>query len=626
MTSQNAPQPMLPTGYKVTAGLIAVALTALLGGAGLSGVLVGNGFAGPHRGLFATLSGWLSHPGDPAAAWTGEPRPGPAWMVYTLVFAIAAVLLTGWWFAAVEWRSRQLRQEAHTPGLATTRDVAGVLDARGATEHAKKLRAANAAAPTPQIDAAELVTPLGDNDADGEPIALRPNDSLLVFGGSGSGKTWRTAVRQILFAPGAVALTTTKPDILRATCLARSKKGFIAVFDPEQIAEGWPDRLRWSPIAGSEDPDAATRRAEGLVAARPMGTGNSEASAFYAGRATVVIQCYLHAAALDGRRMPEIRRWSALTNNGEVLRILEKHRPDWAGDFRQATASGDPKTDANTMSTVSDILKPLASPKLMAAVDVEASESFDVEQFIGGANTLYLLSEGGAKSMAPFVSALTTEVHYRAKRLALRQREGRLDPYMRMVLDEVANVAPIPGLPDMLTDSGGRGISIMAFAHGRSQLRNRFGDGQARQLVESASALLILPGLMSHELLEEISALLGNIEVSRQIQVGPNQWRDDLREHRIMTTQAIRMMPDGQGLLLYRNQPGVKLRVRAWFEGDEQQAALVRASMDHYDRIIATGTIPEAEPAPVIDPTSAVEATSSADWVMDFTKGWGKRK
>ncbi|WP_433635590.1 type IV secretory system conjugative DNA transfer family protein [Nocardia sp. CA-120079] len=612
------PRPQVPVLYQWFGGAAAVALAALLGGAGLSGLLAGHGFATPAP-LFAILRDWWNHPGDPAAAWSRDPRPGPAWLVYTLVVLIAAALLAAWWRCALVWSARQKRRNSGSNGLASTRDVAGILGERGAKDRAIKLRASMAGQKAKDVDARELVMTLGHNVIDGAPIAIGPRDSLLAFGPSGSGKTWRMAVKPVLYAPGFVLTTTTKGDLLRATCLQRMRKGRVEVFDPEQIT-AWPSKTRWSLIAGSEDADTATRRTEGMVSARPMGGGNSDAARFYAGRATTVIQCYLHAAALDGRRMSDVRRWSGMTRNGDVLKILERHRPDWAADFAQVTHSGDPKTDANTMATVADILKPLASPKLMAAVDAPAAESLDLNELISGPNTLYLISEGAAQSMAPFVSALATEVHYLAKKRAMRMPDDRLDPPIRMILDEVANVAPIPHLASMLTDSGGRGITIWAFAHGLNQLRDRFGDTQARQIIDSVSARMILPGLMSHELLDDTSKLLGMVETWRPVPGGGDQWRDQPHERRAQSPEAIRTMPEDQALLVYRNQPGVRITIRAWFDGDAEQAALVEPSMAYYNKAVADGKLPPVLAEPVFDPSTASEVP--ANWVMDLTKGW----
>lgn len=618
--------PLFPPGVLMTIGAIVVVIAALLSGAALSGLLVGNGLAGPDRAVTKMLIQWPGHAGDPAAAWTRDPRPGPAWLIYTIaaVFIIAAGF--AWWVVSQRLNDRKLRTAGHTAGLATTRDVAGIIDADGARAHAVKLRAANGG--DTDDDPTELVTPLGVNTADGQEIALRPNDSLLVLGGSGQGKTWRTAVPQILFAPGPVAVTSTKADVLRATVLPRKRKGKVMVFDPENIAKGWPERSGWSPIAGADDPDAAIRRAAGLVAGRPMSGGSdSDAGAFYATRAAIVIRCYLHAAALDGRTMAEVRRWSTISQNDEVLRILQRHHSDFANDFVQATMSEDPKTTANTMSTVTNILEPLASPKLMAAVNVSAAESLDVADYVSDANTLYMLSSGKGQSMAPFVSALAAEVAYEAHQRSERSPAGRLDPYMKMVLDEVANVAPIPDLPGQLTDSGGRGIALILLAHGPDQLRARFGSIGARQLMDSASARAILPGLMSYEALDEVSKLLGTIDVTLPTQVGPNQWRDERTTKPVMSAQDIRMMAEGEALLVYRNLPGIKLRLKAWFDGDERQTALIKPSQEFYDKAVTAGVVPEIT-APVFDQRTGIEAgpvEAGPLAVVDFTKGWGKK-
>ncbi|WP_051038187.1 type IV secretory system conjugative DNA transfer family protein [Nocardia otitidiscaviarum] len=589
----------------------------MLSGAALSGLLSGHGFATPGS-MRATLSGWISNPADPAAAWASDPRPGTGWLVYTLAALVAALLFTAFWFGYVWWHSR--RRAAATPGLSTTRDVAGILDEDGAKAKALTLRPSLHGRSASEFTANELVTRLGINTADGQPIALHPTDSLLVFGPSGSGKTWRTAVAPVLFARGFVAVTSTKHDVLRATCWARAGRGDIKVFDPEDISE-WPNKARWSLIAGCEDPDTAIRRAEGMVAARPMGQG-SDASAFYVGRATTVIQCYLHAAATAGKRMTDVRRWAAHGANEEVAEILDQHQPEWAIDFRKATDSGDHRTDGNTMSTVANLLKPLASPALMAAIDVSAEESLNLDTLISGSNTLYLLSEGSGRSMAPFVSALLNELHYAAKRRASRMPEGRLDPPMELVLDEVANVAPIPELEAKVTDSGGRGIQIRMFAHGSDQLRVRWGATQAEQLLGSVSAQLILPGLHDNDLLERASKLLGKVDTWRAVPGANGEWRDQPHERLVMSPNEIRTMDAGEALLIYRNLPGIKLRVRAWWEGDEEQAALVKPSLAYYDKVVATGRyLPVGAPARAqVDPTDGIEITTLA--VSDFTKGW----
>lgn len=614
-TAELPSRPKVPVLYWAMGGIGTVACTSLFGGAALSGLLSGHGMAWPGN-IVATLTRWTDNFGDPAAAWNHDPRPGPAWLVYGLAAVIASAMLALWWWAAVVWGARQMRRRAPRDGLARTSDVAGLLGRDGAKQHGQRLRPSLAGTKLNKIDDDELVMTLGTNVADGEPIAIRPNDSLLILGGSGQGKTHRTGIKPVLSAPGFVLSTSTKADVLRATCLHRQNKGDVAVFDPEDLAPGWPNKARWSPLAGSEDPDTAIRRAGAIVSGRSGGgDADSEASRFYSSRATTLIKSYLHAAAVDGRRMSDVRRWSGVSKNREVIQILERHRPDWAAEFAQATEGGDPKTLANIMATVAGILAPLGSPKLMAAVDVDADESLNLEYLIGGSNSLYLLSEGQSESMAPYIAAMVTEVHYLAKRTADRMPDQRLDPFMRMVLDEVANIAAVKNLGGMLTDSGGRGIQMVLYVHGKNQLVNRFGTAAAHQIFESISGRLVIPGLMSQELLEDTSKLLGTVQSWRTVPGTGDQWRDQPIERPVMSPEAIRTMPEDQALLVYRNQPGVLLHIPAWWEdGDRTTGEVVRASQAHYDKIIAAGQIIDTG-APEYDTHHGVE-------VLDLTKGW----
>ena len=75
----------------------------------------------------------------------------------------------------------------------------------------------------------------------------------------------------ILDAPGAVVTTSTRPDNITVTHAARRSLGRpVAVFDPQGLAAGVPDGLRWSPVRGCDSPQTAMIRARGLSA----GTGN----------------------------------------------------------------------------------------------------------------------------------------------------------------------------------------------------------------------------------------------------------------------------------------------------------------------------------------------------------------
>ena len=77
--------------------------------------------------------------------------------------------------------------------------------------------------------------------------------------------------------------------------------------------------------------------------------------------------------------------------------------------------------------------------------------------------------------VAPLFAAMASEIHYNAAQAGQASPGGRLDPPLLMGLDEVTQICPVP-LPVWLADSGGKGIQVIAVAHGEAQLAARWGD------------------------------------------------------------------------------------------------------------------------------------------------------
>src|SRR5690606_24634776 len=99
-----------------------------------------------------------------------------------------------------------------------------------------------------------------------------------------------------------------RPSLWRTR--ARSKHGPVAGFDPQQLAEGLPAGLRWSPVRGCQDPLTAMIRATGLASATGLSTGGVESGGFWEGKTRTALQALLHAAALDDRSPRELFSWT----------------------------------------------------------------------------------------------------------------------------------------------------------------------------------------------------------------------------------------------------------------------------------------------------------------------------
>lgn len=100
-----------------------------------------------------------------------------------------------------------------------------------------------------------------------------------------------------------------------------------------------------------------------------------------------------------------------------------------------------------------------------------------------------------------------------ARTLAAAQPGGRLDPPLLLLLDEAANIAPIPSLPNLMSDGAGTGITTVTVLQSLAQARARWGDAGADAMWDASTTKVILGGLAHADDLQRISRLAGDIDV-----------------------------------------------------------------------------------------------------------------
>jgi len=539
-----------------TAVILLIA-TTLLGGA-LSGLLFGHGWAWPSAlRLGDTLLGLATHPTEPAEAYGNPtaaalPAAGPFWWTVGALTALE-VLTVGFAAAAVISRRAQ-------PGLATRRQMRAALAGGDAGK------------------------PYGSYL--GLPVALRGEDSALTIAPARAGKTTRLAVGRIVDAPGVVVATSTKSDLVHLTAHAREGGHRAHVFDPDRLLH-WPNLCRWDIVAGCDDVREALTRARAMVAARPLQAGRN--SSFFEGASETVLRCLLHAAALEQLSMRDVLAWARDFTDERPYEILRTHpdaAPGWLEDLRKFARAGAPETVSSTAMSLGLVLKALADERVLDLLCPEPGDGLDVDAFVAaGADTLYLISEGGEGiSTAPLVTAFASAVVTAARRHSQSCPGGRLDPALTLVLDEAANVAPLPDLPLLMSDGGGRGMTTWAFVQSFAQLRARWGRDGAESIWGASCAKLLLGGCTEADDLDRISRIVGERWARRQshtaktglLPVGDGSTSTSRERERILPVQDLARLPVGTALLLYRALPPALIALPAWWQRPD--AATIKAS------------------------------------------------
>ena len=180
---------------------------------------------------------------------------------------------------------------------------------------------------------------------------------------------------------------------------------------------------------------------------------------------------------------------------------------------------------------------------------------------------------------------LLGEVIDAAKHHAARSHTGRLDPPLRIVGDEIANVAPLPKLPGLLSDSRGVGIQWFAAFQSVAQIHARWGEDDGRQILANLNcSLMILGGLQDEKALDRFSALVGDTdvtEVSATLDAANTATGSSITvtERTALRAEEIRLIPDGQALVIYRNAPAMLVTLTPWThrpDGPDTAAAIAR--------------------------------------------------
>jgi type IV secretory pathway TraG/TraD family ATPase VirD4 len=285
-----------------------------------------------------------------------------------------------------------------------------------------------------------------------------------------------------------------------------------------------------------------------------------------------VLRGYLHAAALSGRSVRDILAWSSRPTDPTPVRIL-KSEPQAAGGWAEelaAQAGADPKQRDSVWSGVRRAVDSLADPRVLDTCSPSPQDGFDPAAFLRDHGSLYLLGSTGAQlTVAPLISALLEDLLDTAHTLAAGSAHGRLDPPVLLVLDEAANIAPIPTLPNLLADGGGCGITPVVVLQSLAQARARWGEAGADAMWDAATTKVIFGGLAHADDLNKISRLAGEIDAPHLTcshgNAGPSH-STTTRRLPVLPLERLRCLPAGHALVLARRCPPAQVRLTPWWQ------------------------------------------------------------
>jgi len=281
-------------------------------------------------------------------------------------------------------------------------------------------------------------------------IALAPGQSLIVVGSTRSGKTRSVVVPNLALFQGPVVVTSVKRDVLQADLLAaRSAHGQALVLGAEEVAN-----CRWDPVCEARSRERAVAIAHTLVSRHAQVPAELR---FWSELAEPLVAAGLRGAHLSGG-VPLV----VLEHPDELYRLLSGHgEQELAGEVLAVHGLEERQRDS-ILLTARQALLPYAGP--VADLPVRT-----IDELLGPeVGTVCLVAELGLQDR--FEAVLATLVGQLLRRLA---EAPQTRPWL-VILDELANLAPVAGLERFASVGVGHGVRLVSVVQDLAQLQARY--------------------------------------------------------------------------------------------------------------------------------------------------------
>jgi type IV secretion system protein VirD4 len=388
--------------------------------------------------------------------------------------------------------------------------------------------------------------------------------NLALIAPTGSGKTTRFVIPNLLSLEGSAVVTDPSGEIYRATAGHLAGRGFhIEVLQPAEVGRS----LRFNPLAYLQGHQALGELARTLAQYGNQGEGDGGGEAFWTHGAADILSIGLHA--LQNVADPRYRtlgnlRWllNHFGHAGEgITGFLGRHldarmRAEFLGFVHQ-----DPKVIASVLSTARAGLLLWNDPEICR---LTAADSVGVRELRQRKTVVYLIVP---ESRIPYFSLILNLFYRACFRECLEHwdeaayRAGRLLP-VYFFLDEFGNLGKIPHFETMITTLRKRACCISLILQQPAQLQAIYGPKRAESILGGGCASkLYLAGLDPQTALE-VERQLGTETVAELA------WGENTRRlgKPLLRAEEVRRMPARRGILISGRERPVYVKLPACYE------------------------------------------------------------
>lgn len=373
----------------------------------------------------------------------------------------------------------------------------------------------------------------------GELAAVESGHSALVVAPTGQGKTESVMAPAIMDWDGPVVAISIKRDLYDLTAGHRATQGEVRVLDPAGLTD--PTEVRhayWNPLPASREWRAARLLADQMAGVGQRGAQQSGAEQYFAEASGQLLAGLFFAAAHS--TMPTMQTVSAWLEEPdktiadlEVLLTQVMEDPKTSEDVRDnavyamamvrlGLGGGDPRSVEQIRRSAAGIIRAWGDHRLgrVKVGDPGVLEPDwlwrkpDDRELPGENRTLYVLGPDAEQGTyeAMFVGVIA-QIYNTYARAMLSGGPKTPSKRLLLVLDEVANTAPIPKLDTWVTAARGLGINLVIACQNLAQLDTVWGTEKAETIVSGPRVRMFGPGLADEQTLQYIERISGQTAV-----------------------------------------------------------------------------------------------------------------
>ena len=374
--------------------------------------------------------------------------------------------------------------------------------------------------------------------------------NLALIAPTGSGKTTKYVIPNILNCKGSVVVTDPAGEIFDLTCARMKKRGYkVQVLKPASLEES----LYFNPLAYVETLQELKQ------IACTIGAQNTGDEPYWKTGAINILYILLQALNSQPdpsrRNLGELRR---LLNEfgvaGEnINRFIQEHLNDRTFAEYKSFLAKDSKLITSFISTAEVALDLWSDGGI---VDFTSRNTVDIPALRNQKSIVYLIVP---EDKVKYFSIILNLFYSACFEHCIQNPDG--DPVF-FFLDEFGNMPPIPNFATMTTTLRKRKCSISLVLQAISQLETIYGKTEAQTILTGGiSNKLYLSGL-DLETCEYLEKVLGS-NTAYDLFMSTGAINDNARtvEIPLMRSHEIRMLPDDEAIFISTNKKPIKLKM-----------------------------------------------------------------